>query len=265
MIPVFDKKKSLRAGRPVDGPNGAARRRIGLTHQCLQAVLQGWNALTDKVKVLQWADGLWRRTRIFLAGLFSDQPEGDTYCCDSAQSCKLCNCPKDKLHECVEHSPKYAYSQELKVLAAANGRLDRAAGPLFNRNGFEWTPTCTKAAYERQRKALNGTHIMPNALWGVRAFDVQQMVCICMYMHVYACICMYLNVYVCICMYLLVYACICMYLHVYVSIVYDGMCLCRHTRTPCMPTITVFLCISIMPSSRPSISWRSIWECRGTA
>ncbi len=79
MIPVFDKKKAVRAGLPVDGPASAALRRISVTHQCLAAALEGWNALTDKVKILQWADGLWRRTRIFLAALFSDQPETDTY------------------------------------------------------------------------------------------------------------------------------------------------------------------------------------------
>ncbi len=33
MIPVFDKKKAVRAGRPEDGPKSAARRRIFVTHQ----------------------------------------------------------------------------------------------------------------------------------------------------------------------------------------------------------------------------------------
>ncbi len=42
-----------------DGPNGAARRRIGLTHQCLAALLEGWNALTEGNKIIQWADGIW--------------------------------------------------------------------------------------------------------------------------------------------------------------------------------------------------------------
>ena len=215
MIPVFDKKKALRAGRPYDGPAGAPRRRIGIMHLCLAAALEGWNALTEKVKILQWADGLWRRTRVFLSAFISDQPETDTYCCDAAQSCKLCTCPKDKLHEPVEHNPKYAYSQELKVLAAADGKLDRRAGPLFQRNGSVWTPTCSKAAYERQRKALNGTHIMANALSGVRAFDVQQCVSICMCMHVYVSI---LLVYVGIFIYTYVYVCIRLYMHVYTSI-----------------------------------------------
>jgi hypothetical protein len=190
MIPVFDKKKATRGKGPTedgpngpatrraeDGPNGAARRRISLTHQCLSALLEGWNALTENNKIIQWADGVWRRTRILLAGIFMDQPETDTYCCDTAQSCKLCQCPKHRLHEPLNHPPKHAHSVEAKVLRAADG-LNPGTKPLFHRNGSFWKPTshCSKAAYERGRKALNGTHIMHNALWGVRGFDVQQSV-----------------------------------------------------------------------------------------
>ena len=81
MIPIYDKKKATRVPfkRPASGPNGATRRRISLTHQCLGALLEGWNALTEKSKIIQWADSVWRRTRIILAGLFMDQPEADTY------------------------------------------------------------------------------------------------------------------------------------------------------------------------------------------
>jgi hypothetical protein len=103
MIPVFDKKKAGRAGRPQYGPHGTARRRIGLMHQCLSALLEGWNVLSAGNKILQWADGTWRRTRLMITGFFMDQPEADIYCCDTAQSCKLCNCPKHRLHEPVEH------------------------------------------------------------------------------------------------------------------------------------------------------------------
>ena len=200
MIPVFDKMKSMRGPhkRPQNGPNGAPRRRIDLTHQCLGALMEGWNALTENNKIIQWADGVWRRTRILLAALFMDQPETDTYCCDTAQSCKLCHCPKCRLHEPAVHPPKYAYAQELKVLRAADGLLTVEKHPkrLFNRNGRVWTPTaaCTQALYERQRQALNGTHVMQNALWGITGFDVQQ----CVSMSVCVCICMYVH---CICMY----------------------------------------------------------------
>jgi hypothetical protein len=204
MIPIFDRKKAERAGRPEGGPNGAPCRRIHLTHQCLEFLLEGWNALTEGNKVIQWADGLWRRTRIMLAAIIMDQPETDVYCCDTAQSCKLCNCPKCKLHEPVDHPPKYAYSQEMKVLRAADGYT--TGKRLFTRTGSVWTPTadCTQALYERTRQTLNGTHIMHNALWGVKCSDVQQCVSIrmCMYLE---CICMYLNVCVYICF---VYVCI---------------------------------------------------------
>ena len=191
MIPIFDKKKSIRGGkRPDKGPQGAARRRINLTHQCLGALLEGWNALTAGNKIIQWADGVWRRTRILLAGVFMDQPETDTYCCDTAQSCKLCHCPKCKLNEPVVCPPKYAHAQEVKVLRAADGLFPEMGGKkLFDRNGSVWTPTaeCSQALYERQRAALHGTHIMHNALWGITGFDVQQ----CVSMSVCVCMCMY--------------------------------------------------------------------------
>jgi hypothetical protein len=193
MIPIFDKKKATRPKlRTEDGPNGAARRRIEITHQCFEALQEGWNALTETHCWL-----------ILLQALFSDQPEADTYCCDSAQSCKLCHCPKDQLHLPQEHAPKYAHTQEAKVLRAADGLLNDKAGKLFNRQGSNWTPTagCNKAAYERQRKAPNGTHVMRNRLWRIKGFDVQQWyecACICMYLCV---LCMYLYVCVCICMY----------------------------------------------------------------
>ena len=76
-----------------------------------------------------------------------------------------------------EHAPKYAHTQETKVHRAADGMLNDKAGKLFNRQGSKWTPTagCNKAAYERQRKALNGTHVMRNRLWRIKGFDVQRM------------------------------------------------------------------------------------------
>jgi hypothetical protein len=60
MIPVFDKKKSMRGPnkRPKTSPEGAPRRRIYLTHQCLSTLMEGWNALTENNKIIQWADGV---------------------------------------------------------------------------------------------------------------------------------------------------------------------------------------------------------------
>jgi len=223
---------------------GASRRRIQITHQCIQALLEGWNTLTQNTKVLQWADGLWRRTRILLTAIFSDQPEADTYCCDSSQSCKLCHCPKDKLHEPAEFPPKYAYMQETKVNRTADGLLNDKAGCLFRRQGSVWTPISdNKAAYERQRKALNGTHIMPNAWWGVKAFDVQQMVRHCIYIYIHADTCIYMLIpsYTCTYLCLYVYICICMYMHVCVWNLEYNASFVGHgsvTRTPCTHMIT---------------------------
>ncbi len=63
MIPVFDKKKAIRTKLwTEDGPNGAAHRRIETTHQCMKALSEEWNTLTQNTKVLQWADGPWRQS-----------------------------------------------------------------------------------------------------------------------------------------------------------------------------------------------------------
>jgi len=94
MIPTFKKKIAQRAGRPKNGPNGCPRRKIHLLHQCYGALLSGWNAITANVKILQWADGIFRRSRIFLAGLLADLqdlqvPEGEAEltCPISPQEC----------------------------------------------------------------------------------------------------------------------------------------------------------------------------------
>jgi hypothetical protein len=131
MIPTFDKKKATRPKlRTEDGPQEAARRRIEITHLSLAALLEGWNSLTEGNKIFQWADGVWRRTRLLLQAFFSDQPESDTDCCDCVQSCKLFHCPKDQLHLPVQHAPKHAHAQEVKVLRAADsdGTLNDKAG-----------------------------------------------------------------------------------------------------------------------------------------
>jgi hypothetical protein len=53
MIPIFDKKKATRSKlRTEDGHDGPARSRIEITHKCLAALLEGWNALTEGVKIL---------------------------------------------------------------------------------------------------------------------------------------------------------------------------------------------------------------------
>ncbi len=86
-ILVFDETKATRTKlRTEDGLQGASRRRIFIADQCFGALLEGCNALTKTPKILQWADGVWRKTHIMLSGLLSDQPEADTYCCEGAQT-----------------------------------------------------------------------------------------------------------------------------------------------------------------------------------
>ena len=190
MIPAFDKKKALRAGRPVDGPHSCPRRKTGLLHQCFGALLKGWDELTsNRVFALPWADGIWRRTMFFFRGLFADQPETDTYCCDRSQSCKLCVCPKNMFHiPGLHHNIKLAYKVQASVYRAADGAFNGGV-PLFERpigGGPSWraTSNCSKAAYERSRGTLGGTHVMPNVFWNMSGFDVQQMVS-CLALEVY--------------------------------------------------------------------------------
>ena len=190
MIPAFDKKKAQRAGRPTDGPESCARRKVGLLHQCFGALLKGWDALTlNRVKpeALPWADGVWRRTMFFFRGLFADQPECDSYCCDTSQSCKICVCPKNMLHlpgiqgasGLHQYQPKLDYKVQASVDKAAKG-VHNNGRPLFQilDPGPVWRATvhCSKSAYERARTNTSGVHIMPNAFWNLSGFDVQQMV-----------------------------------------------------------------------------------------
>ncbi len=91
----------------------------------------------------------------------------------------------------AEHAPKYTHSQEVKVHWAADGMLNDKARELFNRQGSNWTRTaeCNNAAYERQRKALNGTNVMPNRLWG-NSGESKALMCSEWYVHS-ACMCTY--------------------------------------------------------------------------
>ena len=186
MIPMFNKKIATRPGRPRDGPQGCPRRKIELLHQCYHALLKGWNQITQNAKVLQWADGVWRRSMIYLGGLLSDQPEADSFCCDGSQTCKTCTCPKSHLISHFRAFPlRKASDEQQAVYAAATGLFERD-----RRKDVLWKPTraCSKAEYERQRKNLGGKHLMENAFWGRNHFDVQLQVCICSYMYVSVCI-----------------------------------------------------------------------------
>jgi hypothetical protein len=182
-----------------------------LLHQCYSRILDGWNAFTANVKSLEWADGVWRRSLIVLGGLLSDQPEADAFCCDGSQTCKACKCPKSALcdHSRVFPLKKAEMVQNMVMLAAKGmyppGENGERLPKLFDRdrrNPMVWKPTreCTKARYERVRKALGGTHIMPNAFWAKTLFDVQRLVRICTYLYESVRICTYLVriLYVCV-------------------------------------------------------------------
>ena len=107
-----------------------------------------------------------------------------------------------RLHEPVEFPLKSADRVRRQVYRAADGIMmipgQAKAFKLFERDrrsDVKWKPTrhCTKASYERVRKALRGTHLIENAFWGKTIFDVQKQVIS------YLCIC------VRICLYLLIH------------------------------------------------------------
>jgi len=249
MIPLLRKKVAMRAGRGENGPDGCPARKTRLLHQCYAKLLEGWNALTADVKVLQWADGLWRRSWIVLAGLLSDQPEADTFCCDGSQSCKVCTCPKSRLHEPVEFPLKSAERVRRQVYRAADGMMmipgQAKAAKLFERDrrsDVKWKPTrhCTKAGYERARKALRGTHLMENAFWGKTGFDVQlqvmsstKLLTSYLYISVHICIYIcYITSYLCISVHICLYiCCIGVYQSIYVHIL-DFCCPLQSFKDP---------------------------------
>jgi dipeptide/tripeptide permease len=206
MIPVFRDNVALRAGRHRQGPDGCSRRKIHLLHQCYAKLLDGRNSLTERVKILQWADGLWRRSYIFMAALLGDQPEADAFCCDGSQTCKLCKCPKKSLCNTTHRYPLRNASQEQQAvykLADGNGSI---GSKLFERNtraDVVWKKqrACTNYRYEVSRKKIGMKHLLQNAFWGKRHFDVQLQVCIDTYLYVFVRIQLYLflNLYELVC------------------------------------------------------------------
>lgn len=192
MIPVYRHKVAQRAGRPRQGPDGCSRRKIHLLHQCYAKLLEGWNSITENVKIFEWADGLWRRSYIFLAGLLGDQPEADAFCCDGSQTCKLCTCPKRSLCDTRRFPLKRASHERQAVYRVADGG-GSISSKLFERDrradvAWKKTRLCNTYRYEQARKAVGGKHLLENAFWGKKHFDVQRQVCICMYLFVFGCI-----------------------------------------------------------------------------
>lgn len=198
-IPVYDNKVAKSHGRPAEGPYGIPRRTKVLFHQCYAKILEGWADLTSTIKYLMWSDGVWRRTYLIIAGLICDQPESDDICCDGPQSCKLCKCPKDRMHESGSSESSFnaktaadiqqavhdafegkwpGWEQDPMQRSAARKKKPPEPVKLFVFRGGCWHPTdhCTKARYKRAKKAIGGVHLMENAFWLVPGFDVQRQV-----------------------------------------------------------------------------------------
>ena len=123
MIPIFNGKTARRAGRPTEGPEGTVRRKVHLFHQCYSKLLEGWNTITKNVKILQWADKVWRKSFILLGALMGDQPEADAFCGTGPQICKVCTCPKAYLCDKDPYPLRKASRVCKTVHRAADGRM----------------------------------------------------------------------------------------------------------------------------------------------
>ena len=186
MIPIYNHKAAARAGRPRDGPAGCTRRKLHLFHQCYGTLLAAWNTITANVKILQWADGVWRKSLILMGALLGDQPEADAFCGSGPQTCKACTCPKSRLCDTDTFPLRNASQVRKAVHRAADGKLRADGKALFERNrdhdvAWKATRICSRTAYETTRKIIGGYHLLDNAFWGKRFFDVQLQVCIDMY------------------------------------------------------------------------------------
>ena len=176
-----------RAGRPTEGPEGTVRRKVHLFHQCYSKLLEGWNTITKNVKILQWADGVWKKSFILLGALLGDWPDADAFCGSGPHTCKVCTCPKTNLCDKDPYPLRKASRVCKTVHRAADGRM--TGRKLFERKkdgdvNWKHTPACSQAAYWNARKAMGGYHLVENAFWGKSLFDVQLQVCICMYKYI---------------------------------------------------------------------------------
>jgi len=186
MIPIYNHKAAARAGRPRDGPAGCTRRKLHLFHQCYGTLLAAWNTITANVKILQWADGVWRKSLILMGALLGDQPEADAFCGSGPQTCKVCTCPKSRLCDTDTFPLRKASQIRKAVHRAADGKLRADGKALFERNrdhdvAWKATRICSRNAYENTRKLLGGYHLLDNAFLGKRFFNVQVQVCIYLY------------------------------------------------------------------------------------
>jgi hypothetical protein len=147
--------------------------------------MDDYNSISGSIVDLFWADGVERHCLIMWAFWLSDQEEADKLCCSQSQCCKVCVCPKDRLHEpFTKFARRSAKEEEKKVRDAFKGIFPGQRGvldrhpPLFKLGTCpssgrpRWMPTkhCSNAIYEKVRKQL-GLHLVENGLWRANYFD----------------------------------------------------------------------------------------------
>jgi hypothetical protein len=157
----------------------------------LSLIIQDLDAISETTVMLHYRDALERESYIMLAGTTQDQQELDRLCCEGAQNCKQCLCPKRLLHEAHARFPARKGKDVEKAVrnAALQGRLPGDRGlpshqPLFTegldpkRGVLRWFPTayCTSKRYEEVRKLLGGVHMALNAFWAARHYDYYALV-----------------------------------------------------------------------------------------
>ena len=98
-LPIYNNKATK---RPKKGPFSSRRRKIDILHLSYARLFEDFNRKTLNAQRLRWADGIFRWSLFILAMHLGDQPEHDTILCEGSQTCKLCMCPRGKLHETGE-------------------------------------------------------------------------------------------------------------------------------------------------------------------
>ncbi len=85
-----------------------------------------------------------------LPAFLGDQPELDSICCDTSESCKQCNCDRAHLHLPDKHRPKHAVHIMLIVYRASKN------GGILVRKAWSAAANLTFAGYNRAYKAAGG-------------------------------------------------------------------------------------------------------------
>ena len=155
---------------------------VELTHLGIAVIMDDLNAISVDPIYLRYPDDNERLTYMMLAGWLADQQEMDRICCETSQRCKQCVCPKNRLHEAhtvfdrrkgkdVERAVRNAFAGQLPGKAPGPPLFKLGTDPKSKRPRWFPTAACTRQVYEDTRTALNGAHLIENALWRVRHFD----------------------------------------------------------------------------------------------